>query len=334
MVPVPPVPEAGRRLGDYVLEEHIGAGGIGQVFVARRPSDGERVALKVINPVSVADAEAVAQFRRETKFMLGLDHPHIVKVFDVGTVEGQHYLSMEYVPGENLKQLILREGRLEPGGALRTMRQIADALDYGARREVMHRNLKPENILIRADGVAKVADMGLAILANRENLNITAAGFTLGTPEYMSPEQARAQRDTDTRSDVYSLGCTFYHAICARPPFEGANPILVVAQHLKNPPAPPSELVPGLAEGVEAILLRCMEKDRESRFQTCAELVQAIDDALGSAPGPRSRAGPARRRSAKSARRHLIARRFEEASPPANGLHHGDAESTENGGTC
>ena len=334
MVPVTSVPEAilpdeaGRHLGDYVLEEHIGAGGIGQVFVARRLSDGERVALKVLNPVSVADAEAVAQFRRETESMLGLDHPHIVKAFDVGSVEGQHYLSMEYVPGENLKQRIGREGRVEQGDALRIMRQIADALDYGARRGVIHRNLKPENILIRADGVAKVADMGLAILANRENLNITAAGFTLGTPEYMSPEQARAQSDMDTRSDVYSLGCTFYHAICARPPFEGANPILIVTQHLMNPPAPPSELAPGLGEGVEAILLRCIEKDRESRFQTCAQLVQAIDGELGPA------AGAARLRSPKSAKRRLSARRFEEAPPPANGLHHGDTESTENGGTC
>ncbi|MHC4503764.1 MAG: serine/threonine-protein kinase [Planctomycetota bacterium] len=320
MAPVAPVPEAllpdevGRRLGDYVLEEHIGAGGIGQVFVARRLSDGERVALKVLNPVSVADAEAVAQFRRETEFMLALDHPHIVKTFDVGSVEGQHYLSMEYVPGGNLKQRILREGRLEPEAALRIMRQIAGALDYGARRGVLHRNLKPENILIGADGVAKVADMGLAILANRENLNITAPGFTLGTPEYMSPEQARAQSDIDTRSDVYSLGCTFYHAICGRPPFEGANPILIVTQHLMNPPARPSELAPGLDDGVEAILLRCIEKDPESRFQTCAQLVQAIDGELGPA------AAPARPKSPKSDKRRLSSRRFEEAPPPAEGL--------------
>ncbi|MHC4504104.1 MAG: serine/threonine-protein kinase [Planctomycetota bacterium] len=284
---------ADRRLGDYLLEERIGEGGMGLVFVARRLSDNKQVALKVLSPASDTDPEAVTRFRREAQFMLQLDHPHIVKAFEIGTVDNQHFLSMEYVPGENLKDRIRREGKVDPVVALRMMRQIADALDYGARRKVVHRDLKPENILIRADGVAKLADMGLAILANREDLRLTAPGFTLGTPHYMSPEQIRAQRDVDTRTDIYSLGSTFYHAICGRPPFDGPNPIIIVNQHLTNEPVPPTKLVPGLAGKVEAIILKCMQKDRENRYQDCAELVAAIDEVIAPPPPPAVTPAPA-----------------------------------------
>jgi hypothetical protein len=277
---------AGRRLGDYLLEERIGEGGMGLVFVARRVSDNKQVALKVLNPSSDADPEAVTRFQREAQFMLQLDHPHIVKAFDVGTADNQHFLSMEYVPGENLKDRIRREGQVDSAVALGMMRQIADALDYGARRKVVHRDLKPENILIRPDGVAKLADMGLAILANREDLRLTAPGFTLGTPHYMSPEQVRAQRDVDTRTDIYSLGCTFYHAICGRPPFDGPNAIVIVNQHLTDEPVPPTKLVPGLARVVDAIILKCMVKDREGRYKSCADLMRAIDVVIAPPPPP------------------------------------------------
>ena len=271
------------RFGEYLVERRLGIGGMGAVYLANRESDGHAVALKVLNPVAGANEGLVKRFIREAQVLLTLEHPSIVKAYDLGSVNGQHFISMEYVPGENLGDTIRREERIDSTRALGIMRQIADALSYGWKHGVVHRDLKPENILVKPDGTCKLADLGLAVLAGREDLRITAPGTVMGTPEYMSPEQARGEHEIDTRSDVYSLGCAIYHAVCGYPAFEGPSPVAILQKQLREEPRRPSEVVPGLALGVENILMKCMKKEPAERYQTCAELVQAIDRQLAPA---------------------------------------------------
>ena len=261
----------------YILERVLGRGGMGSVYLARRLEDGKQVALKVLDPELASKEKVSERFRREARLMIELDHPNIIKAFSVGMRGNCYYLCMEYVPGETLGALIRRRERLDQFEALRMMRQLGDAIAYGAKVGLVHRDFKPENIIIREDGIVKLADMGLAILSTREDLRLTAAGTTLGTPLYMSPEQARGEREIDTRADVYSLGCTFYHALCGQPPFPGDDGLKVMRAHLHDEAVRPRKLRPDLREDVEAIVLKCMQKAPERRYQTGADLVQTID---------------------------------------------------------
>ena len=312
-------PEA-PGLGDFVLRRELGTGGIGTVFLAEDRADGATVALKLIDPVASADDADVARFVRESDFLLSLDHPNLVKAFGVGALGEQYYLSMEYVPGETLLERIERDGRVEPGEALGIMRQIARALDYAAGIGLVHRDVKPENIFLMPNGTAKLADMGLAILASREDLRITGPGTVLGTPDYMSPEQAMAEHDVDVRADIYSLGCTFYHAICGRPPFPGDdNPIVALQRHLHETPTRPRDLVPILTRAAEAVLLKCIAKDPDRRYHNPNALVRALDTALvasGAIPVPQF-AQPSTVR-ASEARQDFA---FTDARPPAGAPH-------------
>jgi len=289
---------AAGRFGEYLIERRLGVGGMGAVYLARREADGKAVALKILNPVAGANAETVKRFNREARVLLALEHPGIVKADDLGAVNGQHFIAMEYVPGEDLGKIIMREGRVDARRALGIMRQVADALNYGWKHRLVHRDLKPENFLIRPDGICKLADLGLAVLANREDLRVTAPGTVMGTPECMSPEQARGERDVDTRSDVYSLGCAIYNAICGHPVFEGETAVATLKKHITDEPCKPSLIVEDLMPGVEDILLKCIRKKPEERYQTCGELVEAIDELLGSSANvaepeaPEKSAGP------------------------------------------
>ena len=262
----------------FTLDRCLGRGGMSAVYLARRLEDGRDVALKVLHPEVAAVETVIERFQREARFMIELDHPNIIKAFSVGMRGDCYYLCMEYVPGETLGARIRREDRIDEFEALRMMRQLARALDYGARQGIVHRDLKPDNMMIRDDGVMKLADLGLAIHSEvDEDLRLTAAGTTLGTPLYMSPEQASGEREVDTRTDIYSLGCTFYHALCGRPPFPGDDGLAIMRAHLHEEPTRPKDLRPDLDEGVEAVILTCMEKDRDKRYQTAMDLAQAID---------------------------------------------------------
>ena len=277
------------RLGEYALAKPLGKGGMGTVYLARK--DGERhwVALKVLDHLGDASDDPVKRFLREATFLLTLDHSNIVRAFEVGAADGHHFLSMEYVQGEHLGSRIDRERTLDERAGLVLMVQVAEALRYAEQLNIVHRDVKPSNVLIRQDGVVKLADMGLAVLAKREDHRLTAPGGLVGTPAYMSPEHIESSRDIDIRSDIYSLGSTFYHAFCGRTPFTGQI-IAVCQQHLHDAPAPPTELRPGLLPETEAILLKCLEKDRSARYQSCAELIDAIDFVLALfgdvGPGP------------------------------------------------
>jgi serine/threonine-protein kinase len=248
---------------------------MGSVFVARKEGDPRWLALKILDPLGESTDELVVRFRREAQFLLSLDHPNIVRAFDVGAAEGRHYISMEYVQGETLESIVKRDGFVEPVRALGIMQQTAQALEYARKLNVVHRDIKPANVLIRQDGVVKLADLGLAILANREDLRLTAPGSLVGTPKFMSPEAVDALRNIDIRSDIYSLGCTFYYAICGEAPF-GGQIVDICLQQKHTPPRPPSSLRPGLHSCIERLILFCMEKDRNARYQTPAELISVI----------------------------------------------------------
>ncbi len=260
----------------FALKRILGRGAMGAVYLAERREDGQLVAVKMLNAELTSEERVLDRFRREAELMLRLDHPNIVKAYGVGMCAGSYYLTMEYVPGETLDARIQRDGRIAERVALPMMRQIADALAYSSRKGVVHRDLKPGNVIIREDGVCKLGDMGLALLEAREDLRLTAAGTSLGTPLYIAPEQATAVRDIDTRADIYSFGCMFYHALCGRPPFQGDDGLEVMRAHVHETPVPPRELVPELSEGIEAVILKCMLKDRERRYQNGSELVQYL----------------------------------------------------------
>jgi serine/threonine protein kinase len=270
---------ARARLGEYLLDRPLGKGGMGTVYLARKDGEDRWVALKVLEHLGDATDDPVKRFLREASFLLTLDHCNIVKAFEVGTADGHHFLSMEYVQGEHLASRIDREHTLDERAGLVLMVQVAEALRYAEQLDIVHRDVKPSNVLIRQDGVVKLADMGLAVLAKREDLRLTAPGGLVGSPAYMSPEHVESRRDIDIRSDIYSLGSTFCHAFCGRAPFTGQI-VAICQQHLHTPPPSPSELRPGLLPEVEAILLKCLQKDRNARYQSCDELIDAIDGAL------------------------------------------------------
>jgi len=272
-----PSPGGGNRIGRFVLERELGRGGMAAVFLARDEKNDRQVALKVMNHVAESSDDAVVRFRREANFMLALQHNHIVTAYEVGIEEGRHYLAMEYVEGESLRERVMNRGPLPYRDALVVMRQIASALEYISINGIVHRDVKPQNILFVDDKTAKLSDVGLAILAHRKDLRLTAPGLVIGTPTYMSPEQARADSKIDWRSDIYSLGCSIYYAICSRPPITGSNGIEIAQRHLTDAPVPPSKWMPDVPAQVDELLMRCLAKSPDHRYMIFGDLIKAID---------------------------------------------------------
>ena len=264
--------------GGFELKRELGRGGMGVVFLAQKSGQEEPIALKILSPDMAGERENVARFLREAQFMISLNHPNIVRAYEVGMVEISFYLSMEYVSGSDLHERMGEDGYIPPCEALQIMRQIAEALDYGVARDIIHRDVKPENILISSDGTAKLADLGLAVLAGHEEFRLTMPGTLQGTPAYMSPELALGERDVDLRSDIYALGCTFYHAICGMPPHGWSmNPAVMLHKQIHETPDIPSDFIPGLDPKIDRLLMKCLAKAPEDRYQTYSELLAAID---------------------------------------------------------
>jgi serine/threonine-protein kinase len=227
-------------------------------------------------PHLAADSSYVERFRLEAQAAAALVHANIVQVHEVGNVDGVHYIAQEYVAGENLKDLMLREGRLGPGRTVRILAQVAAALAKAASQGIIHRDIKPENILLATTGEVKVADFGLARVASDSPLNLTQVGVTLGTPLYMSPEQAEG-KTLDPRSDLYSLGVTAYHMLTGRPPFEGETALAVAVQHLKAEPEPVEKVRDDLPRPLCAVVMRMLAKDPQARFASGRELLRELN---------------------------------------------------------
>jgi serine/threonine protein kinase len=278
----------GRRLAHFELIEPIGVGGMAAVIRARDTQLDRMVALKILPPELAADPENVRRFHQEARSAAKLDHENIARVFFCGEDQRLHFIAFEFVEGDNLRTLLEKRGRLPVAEALTYMIQVAAGLCHAAERGVVHRDIKPSNIIITPNGRAKLVDMGLArSLEPRSEHDLTQSGVTLGTFDYISPEQALEPRDADVRSDIYSLGCTFYHCLTGRPPVPEGTAAKKLHHHQHVKPLDPRVAAPDLPDQVALILDRMMAKKAKDRFQTPADLVQHLLQAarqLGAAP--------------------------------------------------
>jgi serine/threonine-protein kinase len=265
----------------YDLVREVGRGGMASVHLARDLRHEREVAVKVLLP-EVAASLGAARFLREIRLVARLQHPHILPLFDSGEANGLLYFVMPFVEGDSLRTRLDREGALELDDALRIVRQVADALDYAHARGVVHRDLKPENILLTEE-YAHLADFGVAREPGGEgagSATLTSVGSTVGTPAYMSPEQAAAERNLDGRSDVYSLGCVCHEMLAGRPPFNGTSAIAIIRQHIVSPPPPLVGARAALPDAVIGAVARALAKDPAERFATAGEFVTALERAV------------------------------------------------------
>ncbi|MDW8243813.1 MAG: serine/threonine-protein kinase [Thermogemmata sp.] len=267
-------PLAGRRLGHFELLEAIGSGGMAAVIKARDLELGRMVALKILPPEAAQDTESIARFKQEARAAALLDHENIARVYFCGEDQGLHFIAFEFVEGDNLRTLIERRGPLPAAECVHYLLQVAAGLHHAWERGVVHRDIKPSNIIITPDGRAKIVDMGLARLYDASfDGGMTQSGVTLGTFDYISPEQALDPRRTDVRSDIYSLGCTFYHALTGRPPVAEGTAASKLYAHQHVEPIDPRVLNPSIPDELALILARMMAKDPARRYQTPLELI-------------------------------------------------------------
>ena len=255
----------------YALSGLLGGGGMGRVYLACDMALDRDVALKVLREQYAEDEEFVERFEREAKAAASLSHPHVVSVYDRGaTVDGTYYIAMEHVPGGTLKDRVLKEGPMHPAEAVRLGVQVADALGAAHAAGIVHRDVKPQNLLLTAAGDAKVADFGIARAATATSLSNSS--LVLGTAKYMSPEQAMGDR-VGPESDLYSLGVVLYEALTGEVPFEADSAVGVAMKHVTEPPRPPREKNPAVPSGLEAVTMKLLRKKPEDRYSGAAELV-------------------------------------------------------------
>lgn len=264
-----------RTVGDYDLLSKIADGGMGSVYKARNNLTGDIVAIKIVPANMAANAVLVKRFEQEFKAASTLDHPNIVRALDFGYDNGSPYLVMEYVEGETLGQRIDQQGRLPEKEAIRIIAQIAQGLHKAHSNGMVHRDVKPDNILIKPDGTSKIADLGL-VKENETDLNLTRTGRGLGTPQFMAPEQFRNAKNADSRCDIYSLAATLYMAVTGELPFRSCSPLDAWMKKVQNDYPPPRELNPHLSERLDWAIRRAMSADPMQRPTTCREFVEDI----------------------------------------------------------
>lgn len=274
----------------YEIEQWLGEGTMGAVFRGRQISLDRSVAIKVLTPRLARNETFLRRFLREARAVARLNHPNVVSGIDVGSVRGCHYFVMEFVEGPTLLQILEQRGELTEEQATKLIRQVARALEHADKNSLVHRDVKPANIIVTKKGVAKLCDLGLAKLMD-EDASETNEGRAMGTPFYISPEQARGDHDVDIRSDVYSLGATYYHAVCGRPPFQGRTPAVVMAKHLTEPLVPVQLIRPDVSRGCAAVIDRMLAKDRAERYQHPTELLEDLQLVLTGQWGTKPPAG-------------------------------------------
>jgi eukaryotic-like serine/threonine-protein kinase len=261
--------------GRYRLEGELGAGGMATVWLAYDLKHDRQVAVKVLHP-HLAAVVGADRFLKEIKTTAYLQHPHILPLFDSGDAEGLLFYVMPFVGGESLRQRITREKQLPIADAVRITSEVASALDYAHRQGVIHRDIKPENILLH-DGRALVADFGIALAPSGSDVRLTETGMSMGTPLYMSPEQALGERQLDARSDIYSVGAMLYELLTGTPPFTGSSAQAIVAKVLTEQPVPPSRIRRDIPRHVDDAVLAALQKDPADRFATAAALQSALE---------------------------------------------------------
>ena len=282
MPETPPDPRLGTVVAGYRIERRVGRGGMGVVYLAEHQTLRRRAALKIIVPELAESTDFRDRFLREARIAAGLEHPNVVTVYDAGEVDGLLYLAMQYVPGHDLSQVLRDERRLGPYRVLDIGRQVAAALDAAHEHGLIHRDVKPANVLI--DGrLAYLTDFGLTKDRAGSSEGLTRVGEVVGTTHYLAPEQVDG-REVDGRADVYALGCLVFHCLTGEVPFPRDNDMAVLYAHLHEDPPRLSEKRPGLPAGLDAVVAKAMDKAPERRFATCEDLVAAarvVVDAAG-----------------------------------------------------
>jgi serine/threonine protein kinase len=289
---------SGTTLGKYRLIEKVGQGGMAQVYKAYQPDLDRYVAVKVLHPHLIGDDDFAARFRREARAVAALEHPHIVRVYDFDAERGVAFLVMENLEGDSLKTVLRDLDRRDEKMALeevaRIVGTIADALDYAHRRDLVHRDVKPSNVILADGGRPVLTDFGIARMLEGSTA-ITESGGTLGTPAYMSPEQCKGETG-DARSDIYALGVLLYQLCTGHVPFEADTPYAVILKHISSPLPSPRSQRPDLPEAVERVILKAMAKEPGDRFRTAGEMGRALQAAVVEPQGvpPRQRSNLSR----------------------------------------
>ena len=255
--------------GRYQIIEELGKGGMGKVYKAHDTKIREKIALKLIKPEIAKDKKTIERFNNELRIARRIRHKNVCQMFDLGEDKGTHFITMEFVDGQDLKKLIRQTGQLALGTTINIAKQVCDGLVEAHTLGVVHRDLKPSNIMIDSDGNARIMDFGIA--RSLESKGITGAGVMIGTPEYMSPEQVEG-KETDQRSDIYSLGVILYEMVTGQVPFEGDTPFTIGVKHKSEIPKDPKELNAQIPDDLSRVILRCMEKDKEKRHQSAEEV--------------------------------------------------------------
>ncbi len=266
-----------RRIGRYKLLKELGKGGMGVVYLGENVETGDRVAVKLLPPELTRTSKYVERFRREALAVSQFEHPNIIKVLDVGEENGVHFFAMEYLEGPTLRDLLKQRGRLTISEAVRVTTAICDALDLAHSRGIIHRDVKPDNIMADADGTFKVMDFGIAHA--EEGTRLTVTGTIMGTPEYMSPEQASGG-PVDRRSDIYSMGIVLYEMLTGKAPFRAETALEVLQMHITKIPEPPKLLNPEIPGNVANVIGKMIEKQPANRYDSFRHVMNALNQAI------------------------------------------------------
>ncbi len=289
------------KLGGYEVIKVLGKGGMGAVLLGRQVSLDRKVAIKIMHANLSKNAGFVARFSREAYAAAQLTHHNVVQVYDIGEEKGTHFFSMEFVAGQSLMDLVKDKGKLDPEVAVGYILQAARGLRYGHNQGMVHRDIKPDNLMLNTDGIVKVADMGLVKLPNAEvaqskdsvgdldteiddeedDGRLTRAGVVMGTPSYMPPEQALNSANVDGRADIYSLGCSLYVMLTGKPPFSGKTALEVMTRHQTDPVVPPEVIVKRVPKSLSVILLKMLAKNPDDRYQDMDAVITALEGYLG-----------------------------------------------------
>lgn len=266
---------AGRvSLGKYRLLKKVGSGGMGAVFQAEDTERNRVVAIKILPKDKARNPTLVKRFKSESQAAANLSHDNIVQVFGAGEADGYLYISMEYIEGTDVQELVANHGVLPVKRSLDIIRQMARALEHTGAMNLAHRDIKPSNLLIQPDGVIKLTDLGLARFIDEETeTGITRSGYTVGTVDYMAPEQARDSKSADVRSDIYSLGCTWYFMLTGQPPYPAGSVTNKISAHALNPIPDPRKITPEVPEAIVTVIQRMLAKLPKDRYQTGRELL-------------------------------------------------------------
>ncbi|WP_035701562.1 Stk1 family PASTA domain-containing Ser/Thr kinase, partial [Glycomyces tenuis] len=281
--------------GRYEIGEVVGYGGMAEVHRGRDLRLGRDVAVKLLRADLSRDESFLVRFRREAQNSASLNHPNIVAVFDTGEEHGIPYMVMEFVNGRTLKEVLMAEGRFDPVTACEVVADMCSALDFSHKHHIIHRDVKPGNVMLSDTNQVKVMDFGIARALASGQATMTQTSAVIGTAQYLSPEQARGET-VDARSDVYAVGCVLYELLVGHPPFTGDNPVSVAYQHVREEARPPSELNPSVPATVDAVVMKALAKNPDHRYRSAGEMREDLIRAArgGEVSAPMVMAGDAR----------------------------------------